>query len=412
MKVFDRFPNCLVVGEGATKTIGDHIRKFGEIKKVAVITDQGLKSLPIVTDLMVLLKEQGFDAFLFGEVRSLPTDHNITDAVEKMREFGAQAVVAIGGGSAMDCARAVNALYSYGGTLEDHHIKNKKYHYSKNALKPSFAIPTTSGTGAEVSAGCGIIKTDPSSGEGIGFYVLSARQLIPDVSFIDPLMSIGLSPALTAATGMDVLTHAYEAMVSSNEFPLASGLSLEAIYQVFKNLRAAVINGDNTAIRENMAVAATTATVSFQLCGLGLVHAISEGLSAFTLAPHGIANGILLPSVMKFNAPCVPDKMVRIAAAMGINTFSLSEQQASVQAVDAVESLMRDIGIPASFSEYLTQREKEQPELFRPIKREVVDMAVKLAGETHFIVTNPRPASAADIRSILKEQFIDYQFGG
>ena len=411
VKVFDRFPNCIVVGEGAVKTIGDHIRKFGDIKKVAVITDQGLKSLPIVTDLVSLLDGQGFETSLFSEVRSLPTDCNVTAAVEKMKEFGAEAVVAIGGGSAMDCARAANALYSYGGTLAEHNIKCQKYEYSRDVLKPSLAIPTTAGTGSEVAAGCGIIKTDPYTGEGVDFYVLSASQLIPDVSVIDPLMSMSQNPALTAATGMDVLTHAYEAMVSNDEFLLAAGLSLEAIYQVFNNLRLAVANGSNIQARENMAIAATTATVSFQLRGLGLVHAISEGLSAFTLAPHGLANGILLPAVMKFNATCVPDKMTRIAAVMGVNTFDLSGQEASARAVEEVESLMRDIGMPTTFTEYFTRREKEQPEIFRPVKRDVIKESIKVAEKTHFINTNPRRASTADIRDILEEQFAGYQFG-
>ena len=410
IQIFDRFPNCLVVGEGAVRTIGEHIRKFGEIKKVAVITDEGLKSLPIVTDLIDLLHEQGFDTLLFGEVRSLPTDRNIIAAVEKMKDFGTEAVVAIGGGSAMDSARAANALYSYGGTLDEHNITSRKYSYSKDVLKPSLAIPTTSGTGAEAAAGCGIIKTDPATGEGVGFYVLSAPQLIPDVSFVDPLMSMGLNPSITAATGMDVLTHAYEAMVSKNEFPLAAGLSLEAIHLVFSNLRTAVLNGGNMPARESMAIAATTATVSFQLCGLGLVHGVSEGLSAFALVPHGVANGILLPPVMKFNAPGVPDKMVRIAAAMGINTFNLSKRQAAAQAIEEVESLMRDIDIPDTFTAYFTRREKEQPDMFKPIRREVLDMAVKLAMESHFVQTNPRNVTVEDIRAILNEQFTGYQF--
>ena len=410
VNVYDRFPNCLVVGEGAVKTIGDHIRKFGEIKRVAVITDQGLKSLPIVTDLIDILRAQGFEVSLFGDVRSLPTDRNVLELVEKMKDFGAEAVVAIGGGSAMDCARAANALYSYGGTLEEHNISRQKYSYSRNVLKPCFAVPTTAGTGCEVAAGCGIIKTDPITGEGVDFYIVSAKQMIPDVSIIDPLMSISLNPATTAATGMDALTHAYESMVSLNDFPLAAGLSLEAIYLVLQNLRAAVTGGGDIRARENMAIAATTATVSFQLCKLGLVHAISEGLSAFALIPHGVANAILLPKVMEFNAPCVPDKMVRVAAAMGINTFELSEQQAAARAVEEVKSLMRDIEMPFTFTEYLNQREKEQPEIFRPISRKAVDMSLKLAMESSFIQTNPRTAAVEDIEAMLDKQFAGYRF--
>ena len=410
VNIYDRFPNCLVVGEGAVKTIGSHIRNIGEIRKLAVITDQGLKSLPIVTDLMKHLSDQGFEVSLFGDVRSLPTDRNVMELVEKMREFGAEAVVAIGGGSAMDCARVANALYSCGGTLEEHCVSNRKYDYSKNALKPCFAIPTTAGTGCEVAAGSGIIKTDPITGEGVDFYIISEKQMIPDVSIIDPLMSIGLSSENTAATGMDALTHAYESMVSLNDFPLAAGLSLEAIYLVFKNLRAAVIDGGNIHTRENMAIAATTATLSFQLCKLGMVHAISEGLSAFALVPHGAANAILLPKVMEFNAPCVRDKMVRIATAMGINTFELSERQAAEQAIAEVKSLMRDINMPFTFTEYLVGREKEQPDVFQPIKRKAVDMSIELAIESSFLQTNPRNVKVEDITQIIEEQFKGYKF--
>ena len=410
VKVYDRFPNCLVFGEGAVNEIGEHIRKFGEITKIAVITDQGLKALPIVTDLIDLLCEQGFEALLYGDVRSLPTDTNVIDAVEKMKGFGAQAIVAIGGGSAMDCARAANALYSYGGTLYEHSISCQKYSYSKAALKPFIAIATTSGTGAEVAAGCGIIKTDPATGDAAGFYIISAKPLIPDVSIIDPLMSISLSPELTAATGMDALTHAYESMVSPACFPLSAGLSLEAIRLIFLNLRAAVAAGGDLTAREGMAIAATTATVSFQLGGLGLVHALSEGLSAFALIPHGIANAILLPPVMAFNAPCSQDKLARIAAAMGINTFELDTEQVASIAIDEVQALMRHINIPVSFAEYLTGRERELPGMFHPIRREVVEKAANLAMETSFIRNNPRSVSKVDVNAILEQQFAGYNF--
>jgi len=223
-------------------------------------------------------------------------------------------------------------------------------------------------------------------------------------------MSIGLNPEITGYTGMDALTHAYEAIVSSNGYPAATGMGLEAIHLIFNSLRTAVFHGDNISARENMAIAANTASLSFQMAGLGLVHAISEGLSAFALIPHGIANGILLPPVMKFNAPCVMDKMVRIAAAMGINTFNLSKWQASECAIEEVLALMRDINMPMTFSEFLTQREIKQPDIFRPIKREVVELSAVFAGKSHFVQTNPRPATATDIHAFLEEQFIGYQF--
>ena len=410
VKVFDKFPNCLVIGEGAVDTIGDHIRKFGEIKKVAVITDQGLKALPIVTNLVELLSGQGFEPLLFGEVRSLPTDRNVIDTAEKMKSFGAEAIVAIGGGSALDCARAANALYSYGGAFADHNPIYGKYEYSREILKPYIAIPTTSGTGSEVAAAAGIIITDPITGDASSFFAVRSPQLIPDVSIIDPLMSAGMDPALTAATGMDALTHAYESMVSSNEFPLAAGLSLEAIYLVFNNLRTAVFNGGNIPARENMAISAAAATMAFQQCGLGLVHGISEGLSAYSLIPHGIANGILLPPVMKFNAPCTLDKMVRIAAAMGVNTFDVTKQRASAQAIKEVKILMHDVGLPATLSEYFSQREKNQPEIFRPIKREVIKLTTDFALNSHFVKTNPRSVTEKDILAILDEQFDGYRF--
>ena len=408
--VFDRFPNCLVIGENAVKTTGTQLRKFGDIEKVAVITDRGLKTLPIVTAFMSHLDEQGFDAMLFSDVRPLPTDTNVVEASEKMKDFGAQAIVAIGGGSAMDCARAANALYSYGGTLDDHSIAKRKFDYSKATLKPCIAICTTSGTGSEVAAGCGIIKTDEATGEGIGFYIISAPALIPDVSIIDPLMSISLSPEITAATGMDALTHAYESLVSSSSFPIVSGLGLEAIRLVFLSLRAAVNDGNDMAARESMAIAATTAAMSFQLGGLGLVHAISEGLSAFALIPHGVANAILLPPVMRFNSPCSQDMLVRIAAAMGVNTFEIDAADAASRAIFEVESLLQDISIPATLAEYLTMRETSQPDTFCSIKREAVEMAANLAMETSFIKNNPRDAAKADIDSILDLQFRGYKF--
>ena len=410
ISVFEKFPNCLVMGIGAAETICDQVKRFGDITKVAVITDEGLKDLPIVTNLLTILKNGDYDTCIISGVRSLPTDANVLDAVENVQQFGAEIIIAIGGGSAIDCARAVNALYSYGGTLEDHNISKQKYIYSKSKLKPFIAISTTAGTGSEVAAGCGIIKTDPNTGEGIGFYIISAPTLIPDVSIIDPLMSLSMSPDLTAATGMDALTHAYESMVSTNNFPISTALSLEALHMIFSNLRTAVSDGRNIEARDAMAIAATTATMAFQQSGLGLVHAISEGLSAFALIPHGVANAILLPPVMFFNAPCTQGKLARIVSAMGVDATHFDGELIEKVAIYKVLSLMKDINIADSFTKYLTARELSQPHIFKPISRDIVEKSASLAMNTSFIRNNPRDVSKSDVDAILELLFTDYIF--
>ena len=381
------WPRKVVSGAGAVKEVGKIIKEMGR-SNVIVFTDRTIKNFSMVKDLLVTLKSEGLSANLFGEIGPNPVEEMVHNAGDYMKKVKPDGIVCFGGGSPIDTGKAANVVYTHGGTVNDYDIAIggiMKIDGSK--LLPLIAIPTTAGTGTEVTF-VGVI-TDTKKQTKFG--VLSP-VMIPDVSVLDPEVTQSMPPSLTAFTGIDALTHCIEAYTSIVGFPPADALAIHGIRMISRSLRKAVQDGNDLKAREEMLVASMMAGTAFSLNGLGACHAMAHQLSAFFDMPHGLANAILLPRIMKFNLPAQTQKFADIAEAMDADIKNLSVDETAEKAVEMVEKLCEDVGVPKYLDDAGGTKDKI-PEL---VKRALLDNP---------ITTNPRPCKAEDVEKLYLESF-------
>ena len=384
--IFNIWPKKVVLGPGAVKTLGDEINALGK-NRVIVITDQGLKDLPVVTDLVKTLESDGLSVSLYGEIGPNPTDVMVSKVVGFMKKVAPEVIVVVGGGSPIDAGKCANIVYTHGGVANDYDLVFGGIEKITNKLLPFIAIPTTSGTASEVSLAAVITDTKRK----LKMSVVSPL-LVPDISVVDPEMTMTMPPFLTACTGMDTLTHLIEAYVSSVGFPPSDAMALHGIKMVSKSLRTAVLDGQNLKGREDMLVASMMGGLAFNNNMLGLVHATAHQLSTFFNLPHGLANAILLPRVMRFNLPMNLQKFADIAEAMGVDIRGLSLREAAEKGIQEVEMLSKDVGVP----EYLDELGVSKDQIPAMVERALIDPVIG---------TNPRPVTAADAEKIYLAAF-------
>lgn len=386
--VYDRWPKRLVVGKDAVKGLADEV-KLLEARRVMLLTDSGLASLPFIDEIGGMLRKAGLIVCLFSEIQPHPTDDNAYAAAAKAREFRAEVLVSVGGGSAMDCTRATKALIAYGGNIRDHDVHNRKFTYQRADMLPHIAVPTTAGTGSEVAGGVGLYGTDPLTGETMEISIADAA-LVPDVALLDPVLTVSLPAYPTAFSGMDVLVHAVESIFSVNHFAISDGLAVQAIKMVQGNLRTAVKEPGNLPAREAMMVAATTATMAFGQTMLGLCHSMAMSLSVMAGIPHGTANAILLPGVYRLNAKAAPERAVMIAGAMGIE--GANDEEAIEATATAFTQLLEDIGLPVWLND-------------TGFTGEMVPKAAQLAKDCFFTQMNPVKPGTEEIGEMYRALF-------
>jgi alcohol dehydrogenase len=384
---FAAWPKKLIVGKGAIKELAGEIKNLGK-GRVMLVTDKMLRELPLLATVENLLKDEGLEVFVYSDVIPTPIDTGVVNGVEMMKQCKPDIIVGLGGGSSIDTARAMNVLYNLGGTVRDYHVGDLKRQITPG-LMPFVAIPTTSGTGSEVSTGAPIM--DSETNEEL---IMDDILLIPDISVLDPEVTVSLPAFPTAYTGMDALTHLIEAYVSRIDFPVADGICLQGIKLVSNNLRTAVINGEDYEARENMAIAATMGCMAFNISQLGLVHGIALQLmtTGAKRLPHGLANAIVLPRVMRYNAGFRPDKFADIAEAFGVNISGLSPAEASNSSIKEVEHLMTDIGLPFYLDDV-------------GVDRAIIPELVAKTMECPLIWDNPRDVKTEDVEKILNACF-------
>jgi len=380
------WPRKVVSGPGALQDLGRIIKEMDK-SNVIVITDNVLKDLPLVTNMVDRLKNEGLTVSLFGEIGPNPVEAMVHNAVAFMREVKPEIIVCIGGGSPIDTGKAANVVYTHGGIVNDYDIAIGGIMKITPKLLPLIAIPTTAGTGTEVTF-VGVI-TDTKKQTKFG--VLSPL-VIPDVALLDPEVTVSMPPKLTAFTGIDALTHCIEAYTSIGGYPPAEALALYGVRMISRSLKTAVKDGQNLKAREDMLVASMMAGTAFSLNGLGVCHAMAHQLSAFFDTPHGLANAILLPHVMRFNIPACPQKFADIAEAMGADIRGLSVQQAAEKALELVEQLSADVGVP----KYLDDAGATKDKVPALVERAILDNP---------ITTNPRPCAPADVEKLYLEAF-------
>ncbi len=332
-------PTRIEYGVDSLGKLVEFVEELGA-RKVLIVTDRGIEATGILSAISDQLKHASLAFEFFSDVESNPKDHNVHAGAKIAQRMQAECLVAVGGGSPIDCAKSIAVLATHKGKIRDYEGRGK---ISGNVL-PLIAIPTTAGTGSEVTFSS--VITDSS--EGFKFTVKHA-SLAPRIALLDPQMTLTMPPGLTAATGMDALTHAIEGYTSRVSEPLADAAALYAIELVTKYLTIAVFEGDNMEARAGMLLGSVLAGIAFSHSDVGSVHCIAEALGGKYDTAHGVCNAVVLPAVMEYNMDFCRERYARVAGAMGINCASAEE--GARRAVEAVKQLAVDVNLP-SFSSF------------------------------------------------------------
>jgi len=341
-------PTINLFGEGSVNDVGDQIKTLGG-KKVLIVTDAILAKLGMAEKVKNIILKAGLEVVIFDGAEPNPTDLDVEAALGMYTENSCDSLVSIGGGSSHDCAKGVGLVASNGGNIRDY----EGFDISTKNLPPFVAVNTTAGTGSEMTRFCVITNTSRKVKMAIADW-----RVTPKVSINDPELMVGMPPALTAATGMDALTHAIEAYVSIIATPLTDSAALMSIKLVAKYLPKAVANGSDMEAREQMAYAQFLGGMAFNNASLGYVHAMAHQLGGFYNLPHGVCNAILLPIVSEYNILASAERFGDIAVAMGENIDGLSVPEAAQLAIDSIKRLSKSVGIPAGLAE-LGVKEKD-----------------------------------------------------
>jgi len=366
-------------GAGASRQTAGEIAEMG-LRRAFVVTDPGVHKAGLSDGLLQGLKASGISTEVFSEVEANPRDATIHAGAEKARAFGADVYVGIGGGSAMDAAKGMALLATNGGNIRDYDGINK---VGKD-LPFLVAIPTTAGTGSEVTANAALTNSDTH-------YKMSVRspRLLPKLAVVDPQLLSSLPRMVAATAGLDALSHAIEGYLSVRASALSDVFALEAIRLIGGNLRPFVANTAHAESASAMALGSTLAGFVISNTGTGNDHAIARALGGLFDTPHGLATGLLLPHVMRYNAPARPARYRRIAEAMGVTTAG-GDVEVGERVCDEVARLVRDVGVPDRLSAIEVDRGRI-PEL--------VAIALKNVGP------NPRRTSSEDMRALIESAF-------
>lgn len=366
-------------GAGAIKDIATEAKGRG-FKKAFVCSDPDLIKFGVTKKVIDVLEGDGLDYEIYSNIKPNPTIENVQTGVEAFKKSGADYLIAIGGGSSMDTAKGIGIVIA---NPEFEDIRSLEgVAPTKNKSVPIFAVPTTAGTAAEVTIN--YVITDVEKNRKM---VCVDPKDIPVVAFVDPEMMSSMPKGLTAATGMDALTHAIEGYITAGAWELSDMFHLKAIEIISRSLRNAVANTPEG--RADMALGQYVAGMGFSNVGLGIVHSMAHPLGALYDTPHGVANAIILPTVMEYNAPATGEKYREIARAMGVQGVdSMTQEEYRKAAIDAVRKLSEDVGIPA--------------DLKAIVKEEDIPFLAQSAYDDACRPGNPRETSVEEIAELYK----------
>ena len=328
-------------GSGAIKEIPGELSRRG-LTKAFVCSDPDLVKFGVTAKVTDLLDEAGFPYVVYSEIKPNPTIKNVQDGVAAMADSGADCIIAIGGGSSMDTAKAIGVIHENPEFADVRSLEGVAD--TKNHATFTIAVPTTAGTAAEVTIN--YVITDP---EKVRKFVCVDTNDIPEVAVVDPEMMASMPAGLTAATGMDALTHAIEGYTTKGAWELSDMFHYKAIQLISQNLRDAYAeakSGKPASGREGMALGQYIAGMGFSNVGLGIDHSMAHTLSAHYDTPHGVACAMLLPIAMEFNKPVVTKRLAEVAVAMGVDTKGMTDDEAADAAIAAVRQLSEDVNIP------------------------------------------------------------------
>ena len=385
MRMYDYLvPSVNFMGAHSVSVVGERCKILGG-KKALIVTDKFLKDMEggAVELTVKYLKEAGLDVVYYDGVEPNPKDVNVIEGLKIFKEENCDMIVTVGGGSSHDCGKGIGIAATHEGDLYDY----AGIETLVNPLPPIVAVNTTAGTASELTRHCVLTNTKKK----IKFVIVSWRNL-PLVSINDPMLMVKKPAGLTAATGMDALTHAIEAYVSKDANPVTDASAIQAIKLISQNLRQAVALGENLEARENMAYASLLAGMAFNNANLGYVHAMAHQLGGLYDMAHGVANAMLLPHVERYNMISNPKKFADIAEFMGENISGLSVMEAAEKAINAMFRLSEDVGIPKSLKEM-------------GVKQEDFEHMAELALLDGNAFSNPRKGNAKDIINIFKAAY-------
>ena len=369
-------------GAGARKELPEVLNRMN-LKKALVCSDKGLIKVGTTKMVTDVLDEVGFPYEIYSEIKPNPTVTNVQQGVEAFKQSGADCIIAIGGGSSMDTAKGIGIVANNPEFADV--VSLEGVAPTKHKSVPIIALPTTAGTGAEVTINYVIIDEKRQAK-----MVCVDPNDIPAVAIVDPELMYTLPKGLTAATGMDALTHAIEGYITKGAWVMSDMYELQAIKMIAENLPLAVEEPSNPVGREGMALAQYIAAQAFSNVGLGLVHGMAHPMGSLHDIPHGVANALLLPTIMEFNMPCCIEKYGVIAKQMGVDTTGMTAEQAAQAAVDAVRALAIRVGIPQHLAD-LNITEKDIPAL---AAQAIADVCTP---------GNPRDVTEAEIVELYKK---------
>jgi choline dehydrogenase len=372
-------PTRMVHGPGAVARLGELCRELG-IRRPLLVTDRGVAAAGLVEPALGQLD----DAVLFDGVRPNPDIELVGEGSAAYREQGCDGLVALGGGSSIDAAKAIGVEVVHGGSIRDYEYGGEPI---SKRLPPLVAVPTTAGTGSEVTLWAVITDHERQ----IKFNVGGTPLIGAHAAVIDPELMLGLPPAVTAATGLDALSHGIECYTCDYHQPFNDAVALHAIELVGSWLRAAVEDGSNLEARTHMAHAATLGGMSYGTESAGAAHAMSQSAGGVHDCPHGALTARVLGPVCEFNVPAAPERYARIALALGVDTAGMDVDQAAYSGVEVLEQLVEDVGIPK-----LTELGFSEDE---------IPMLAQIAYDDPQTLGNPRVLSVADYEDIYRKAF-------
>jgi alcohol dehydrogenase len=388
----------IVFGNGSINQLDTILQRL-KAKNVFLVTDPGIKGAGIADHVTGILRESGYQVVVYDQAVPEPPIQTALDCYEFARSNEAtDAIIGLGGGSSIDLAKVVALLMAHGGHPSDYFGENKV----PGPIAPLVAIPTTAGTGSEVTSVA--VLTDVENNIKIG---VSDNYLRPAVALLDPELTVGLPPYVTACTGIDALAHAVEAYTAkSSKFipaegpilfqgslPISDALAMQSIELIADNLTVAVQQGSNLEARSNMLLASLLAGLAFSNAGTAAAHALAYPIGGLVKSPHGEVTGLLLPYVMAYNASVEPKKMAKIAQAFGVKAGDLSEKELAYEAANAVLSLLEEIGLPTRLSEIGIQ------------ESDISDIAKNALPIERLIRNNPRVPNQKTFEELLREAF-------
>lgn len=379
-------PTRIRFGVDSINDLAEMVKEFGS-KKVFLVVDPGIKNSGLVEKVVRPLQDAKIPFEQYDDITPEPGLSLADKGAALAKKAGADCVVGVGGGSAMDVAKAVSILITNDGKAEDYLGLGK---IPKSGV-PKIMVPTTAGTGAEVTFTAVFINEKTGSKGG-----MNGDPLYPDAALLDPALTLSMPPQVTAATGMDAFIHALEAYISVQAHTISEMYSLEAIDLISRNITLAYADGRNLEARSAMLMGSLLAGKALATAGVGLVHAMSYPMGGMFGVPHGLANAVLLPYVMAYNAIGCPDKLAVVAELMGVNTDDLSVKEAAQAAVDAIYDLNAEVGIPLSLEDINIPKDKIP---------EMADVALTVARP---VENNPRQPSKEDVIEIYEDAYMGW----